>query len=200
VTASAQRLAARIEKARSIEECHQIVRDMLSIAKKAKKDRSSRRRDRTTRAPDLKPTKGQRAATKAEKRRAVYDVVDTRASGYCEACFLEKCAAPGVSRDHFWGRAREESVESVWKLCFACDRAKTENKPTRIWWLEKFRAHAVNHRYWEQAAKCSNTIGYELAQHPEHAPTVPVRLVTATNPCRYGASVCSHAQCQEVSR
>jgi Fic family protein len=122
VTASAQRLAARIEKARSIEECHQIARDMLSLAKKAKKDRSSRRRDRTTRATDLKPTK---EAAKAERsdRLALLRMraLDRRSDGACEFC--ETALATELHHLLSGGlRRHREELSTVAMICGECHR------------------------------------------------------------------------------
>jgi hypothetical protein len=122
------------------------------------------------RHPEVGAAKARKATKKEgarERRRRVYAEVDARSCGYCESCWIQfgKRAA-GTSRDHFWGRAREESTESVWKLCADCDHDKTNNRPARIWWLALFLRHARAHEYDAQAAKAAAAIEYERAQHP----------------------------------
>ena len=93
-----------------------------------------------------------------------------RAQGCCEACGSRR--GPALHWDHFWGRGREESVESSWMLCAYCDHAKTESKTdhghSRIHWLDLFASHCQLHGYVEQLAKTARAISLELAQHPEH--------------------------------
>ena len=108
-----------------------------------------------------------KAETKAARRALVYAAVDERSRGFCESCHLDVVASQGSSRDHFWGRAREESAESVWKLCATCDHDKTLNRPNRKWWLGKFRRHAAAYGYLEQVAKVDRMVALEIAQHPE---------------------------------
>jgi hypothetical protein len=68
--------------------------------------------------------------------------------------------------DHFWGRAREESVESCWMLCPRCDARKTENKPSRAQWLINFGQHCASYEYRGQIEKVDAALSLELAQHP----------------------------------
>lgn len=132
--------------------------------KRAKAKRIKERGPRSTPRPQEGPTK-------AEHRRDVYAAVDARSHGCCESCWVEThTQIPGVSRDHFWGRAREESVESVWRLCATCDHDKTNNRPNRKWWLGRFRRHAMLHGYAEQAEKVDRAVALEIAQHPEKKP------------------------------
>jgi hypothetical protein len=79
----------------------------------------------------------------------------------------ERCGRPAHERDHFWGRARDESVEGSWALCVLCHRAKTENRPSRWYWLWSFGAHAARLGYREQWEKAGRAKALELAQHPE---------------------------------
>jgi hypothetical protein len=154
VTASAQRLAARIEKARSIEECHQIARDMLSIAKKAKKDRSSRRRDRTTRATGR--TKEDRVAEAAElyaydRGQAFARAGRTQADpARCEFHYDNgiRCPDFGDDPDHVLGGAsRSDSerlgAEGLMILCRQHHDMKHASTPTRGYWLDQAEAHAL---------------------------------------------------------
>jgi hypothetical protein len=170
VTASAQRLAARIEKARSIEECHQIVRDMLSIAKKAKKDRSSRRRDRTTRAPGR--TKAQRRASKKEHRSEVRAACVQRSDGECECC-----GGPGATEMHHLIsgglRSHREKPETCAMLCGFCHR---EWHRGGIAIIEAVGEWAQRHGYHEAEVEC----GRRIAKINEARATVPVRLVVGS--------------------
>jgi hypothetical protein len=100
------------------------------------------------------------------KRVAIRREVIKRDTGCC-SCGID----PGTELDHFWGRGREESVESCWMLCTDCHRAKTDNDPKRIDWLWWFKAHCDFHGYREQAMKCDRAIALERGQHPQPAPT-----------------------------
>lgn len=104
-------------------------------------------------------------ASAKESRSATRAAVVERAGGCCEACGVRRGAA--LHWDHFWGRAREESVESTWMLCPRCDREKTDNDPSRLRWLVLFLAHVELHGYAEQAVKAEGAIALERAQHPE---------------------------------
>jgi hypothetical protein len=101
--------------------------------------------------------------------------VAARAGGCCENCGARRGKA--LHWDHFWGRAREESVESTWLLCPRCDREKTESwddrakKHNRIAWLLRFGTHCFLHRYTDQIAKLDTAMALEHAQHPQ--PAVP---------------------------
>lgn len=89
---------------------------------------------------------------KARKTMAVYDAVATRAAGMCE-CGCDRAlgdvlsfyAAPEM--DHFWGRARAESVETCWMLRAECHRDKTNNRPDRREWLGRFAQHCLRYEY-----------------------------------------------------
>lgn len=69
-----------------------------------------------------------------------------RAKGRCEACWGWLVADEG-HLDHFFGRARAESVENCWALCDKCDTAKTASKPSRAEWQRKFIRHATRYGY-----------------------------------------------------
>jgi hypothetical protein len=100
-------------------------------------------------------------------RSAVRAMVAARSGGKCEACNAN--AGESLHWDHFWGRAREESVESTWMLCPRCDREKTDNYPTRAYWIGLFRQHCQGHGYGIQEDKCRRALSLQHAKHPEHA-------------------------------
>lgn len=100
-------------------------------------------------------------------RKAVRKACADRAGGCCESCGTRRGEA--LHMDHFWGRAREESVESCWMLCARCDREKTENVGGRVEWLRRFGAHAALHGYREQETKVDAALALERAQHREIA-------------------------------
>lgn len=111
----------------------------------------------------LRKAHGKRGA-KARKTMEVYDAVEQRARGVCE------CGCGGAfgsdldtmpEMDHFWGRAREESVESCWMLRAQCHREKTGNKPDRKTWLKKFYTHCVVFEYSGQLGKCIDKLESE---------------------------------------
>ena len=88
-----------------------------------------------------------------------------RGGGRCEACGVDPWR--GISMDHFWGRAREESVESCWMLCAGptgCDRQKTDNFPSRLHWVRLFGVHVALHRYSKQVEKTRNEEALLLLQ------------------------------------
>jgi 5-methylcytosine-specific restriction endonuclease McrA len=107
-------------------------------------------------APRAK-AKAFRAATKAAKKAKssarqqvwgdVYSAVATRSGGCCEACGEDEFVAP-LECDHFFGRARAQSVETCWMLCRGCHRKKTDGSPTSAWWFRRFieHAHALDYR------------------------------------------------------
>ncbi len=77
------------------------------------------------------------AATK--KLRAA---VCRRADGACEHCGQwVGLNGEGGELDHFHSRRVEESLETCWLLCVACDSRKTENKPSATYWLGAFIEH-----------------------------------------------------------
>lgn len=145
--------------------------DRLNAAKRARSQRV-----RVKAAPRLAANEAQRQ-TKRERRSEVRAAVVARAGGRCERILGEpghatgRCGAPGVEMDHMHGRAREESIESCWLHCVLCARAKTENRPSRAYWLWNFGQHAMAHGYDEQVAKVVRLLAVEDAQHPEHRRT-----------------------------
>lgn len=143
--------------------------DMARRAKGVLATRVVGRRDSTEwrRALKSKAKADAKAKSKAKKeaRREVREACVARADGVCEAC--SRWTGESLHLDHFHGRAREESVESCWMLCPRCDSEKTENRPTRIYWLRVFRDHAIRRGYAAQVHKCATLIRLEEAQHPE---------------------------------
>lgn len=106
-------------------------------------------------------------AAAASGRKDCRAIVAARANGCCEACGARR--GPALHWDHFWGRAREESVEGTWMLCARCDRSKTDNSPNRAFWLEAFGNHVRLHGFAAQEAKVDRALTLERAQHPENA-------------------------------
>jgi hypothetical protein len=154
--------------------------------------RTARSRRAAPRKAPGRAAKEAKRKTKAERRQEMRAAVVARADGRCECPVngpdgIERCPGYASEWDHFWGRAREESVESTWMLCGACHYRKTNNMPGRLAWLARFQFHAREHLYDAQAAKCAAAMALEQAQHPE-----PCKRAA----CLYGAAVCTHAQCQ----
>lgn len=87
--------------------------------------------------------------------REVRDAVYERAGGYCEC----GCAKPFVgfrgarTPDHFFGKARAESIETVWALRVDCHERKTLNEPSAEHWRDRFVLHCERHGYHEAAQK-----------------------------------------------
>ena len=101
---------------------------------------------------------GEVRATKTVRRS-----VARRARGRCEAT---GAAGPKLSMDHFFGRARSETVETCWMLSPAADFDKTNNIPSRRYWLLRFRRHAALHGYGRAIAMVDQQLALEQAQHP----------------------------------
>lgn len=84
-----------------------------------------------------------------ERLAVIRDECFVRASGVCEA----GCGRLGEEADHFFGRARAESFESVWWLCGACHKAKTNSRPNAAQWLTLFADHCDRHGFAREAAR-----------------------------------------------
>lgn len=112
----------------------------LRPSSKATRAKSARRQEKKA-----------RKATKREAFRDVRALVVERAEGRCECG--HHAPATGHEADHFWGRARAESVESVWLLNSLCHKSKTLNQPSRAHWLQLFANHCDRHGYATEAAK-----------------------------------------------
>jgi hypothetical protein len=118
-------------------------------AERCVQDTHAARERRLARSLPRRKAKAAARSVETGARRAVRQAVVTRAGGRCEACGTHVTAASG-ELDHFFGRARSESVETCWLLCpgaVGCHRSKTDNQPSRRWWLERFRRHAVLHGF-----------------------------------------------------
>jgi hypothetical protein len=101
--------------------------------------------------------------SKAGLRRRNRAACVKRADGQCEWCGH---SGGHLVWDHFWGRARDESVPGEWMLCLLCNHEKTENWPSHAEWLTRFRVHAGKHGYTAQIAKVDRALTLEAAQHP----------------------------------
>ena len=136
------------------EQGHEPARRLMASKERAKAEARRRSRARP-RAPDRKAAK---AEGKVRCRREVRDACVRRARGRCEQC--GDWQGPDLHLDHFWGRAREESVESCWMLCPGCHEDKTNNRPNRGEWLFAFGIHCKGLDYAEQVAKVEAAIAY----------------------------------------
>lgn len=116
-------------------------------------------RQSATRRKLAKP-KAEKRATKREARGAIRFVVFTRSRNACEACGLAFTGAQPAELDHFWGRARAESITACWMLCRCCHRRKTANQPDRALWLTRFAAHCDKHGYTNEAAKARRELSW----------------------------------------
>lgn len=107
------------------------------------------------RAVEVKPAIRKRRKEKEAKRELKREKfsrlrkqVEARAAGFCEcgcgASFWD--GDPGEA-DHFFGKARAESLDTVWLLSRACHRAKTDNNPSAESWLVTFIRHCDRHGY-----------------------------------------------------
>jgi 5-methylcytosine-specific restriction endonuclease McrA len=111
---------------------------------------------RTLRKPKEAKRKAKREA-RGEVRAAVMD----RAHGRCECCG----SGDGLLElEHFFGRARAESLETCWALCRACHRSKTDNDPSAAWWLKRFARHCEHYRYSEAEARARKRLAFVEAR------------------------------------
>lgn len=101
----------------------------------------------------------------ALKRTAIRDFVFARAEGRCEVRGDHwHCHKPATELDHFFGRARAESVETCWAICATDHRNKTNNSPSAEGWLETFAVHCDRYGYREEAARARNRLAFVLAR------------------------------------
>lgn len=105
---------------------------------------------------------------KTGARRALRTAAVTRAGGRCEATGVD-LPARTLELDHMFGRARSENIETVWMLSPDAHQDKTENRPSRRWWLERFRRHAVLHGYGRAIPMVDQLLALE-PQEPARAP------------------------------
>ena len=133
---------------------------LQSRAEKLVQDHQAARGRRLARSlPRRKAAKAGRAE-RTGARAALRAAVFSRAAGRCECCGLEITTRSG-ELDHYFGRARSENVETCWLLCRTCHGEKTENRPNRRWWLERFRRHAVLHGYGRAIAMVDQQLALE---------------------------------------
>jgi 5-methylcytosine-specific restriction endonuclease McrA len=113
-----------------------------------------------TRRTLRKPKEAKRKA-KREARGEVGAAVMDRAHGRCECCG----SGDGLLElEHFFGRARAESLETCWALCRACHRSKTDNDPSAAWWLKRFARHCEHYRYSEAEARARKRLAFVEAR------------------------------------
>jgi len=77
-----------------------------------------------------------------------------RADGSCECgCRRSFGGSIGsrVTLDHFFSRARAESLETVWALREDCHRNKTDSRPSAKRWHLAFITHCERYSYHEAA-------------------------------------------------
>lgn len=79
----------------------------------------------------------------------IRNAVNARAGYLCECgCGRWFRGVGGAAQlDHFFGRARAQSVETCWRLREDCHFNKTNNSPSAGYWLEKFIEHCRKHGY-----------------------------------------------------
>ena len=95
-------------------------------------------------------------ATKREETAAIRDAAIKRGEWCCEACGnMFGVNLRPAQLDHFFGRGKAaQSIQNCWALCPNCHRAKTDNKPSAEFWLERFAVHARKHGYMAEVLRC----------------------------------------------
>lgn len=107
-----------------------------------------------------KPTKQRKKSDRTERRAEVRRLVMERAKGHCECCGI----SDALELDHFFGRARSESVPTCWALCPGCHRAKTLNRPDAAFWYQAFSYHCEPHGYQDAANMARNRLAFVEAR------------------------------------
>lgn len=99
------------------------------------------------RSEEKRAAKEARNAVTSRVRAAVW----ARSGGRCESCKAYLGHLPGDGHlDHFRGgasRRASNTVEGAWRLCLACDDDKTNNRPSRRYWVVTFAQHGRDHGY-----------------------------------------------------
>jgi 5-methylcytosine-specific restriction endonuclease McrA len=101
-----------------------------------------------------------RAKTKRDESAGIRALCMLRAAGRCEHCGYVAPDWEPLELDHFFGRARVESVETCWMLCRGCHRRKTNNDPVPSVWLELFAFHAEKHGYSDAARRARDRLAF----------------------------------------
>lgn len=83
---------------------------------------------------------------KREERGEIRDRCVSRSEGRCENPDCRRSATElyPAHWDHFFGRARAESVETSWMLCPDCDHLKTHSDPDAAAWYRRFLRHLAD--------------------------------------------------------
>lgn len=82
-----------------------------------------------------------------------------RARNVCECGCGRYINAEQGHLDHFFGRGKVAQTEAnCWALTIFCDHRKTNNDPTRAYWLRKFIAHAEKHGFGPEAERAAAAI------------------------------------------
>lgn len=111
-----------------------------------------------------KEAREEKRAAKREATRAVRAAVLERARGQCECGCGRPFVLGGPELDHFFGRARAESVQACWALRSDCHHRKTTATPSAEAWFERFRAHCIRYSYWAEAKRAASRLAYVEAK------------------------------------
>jgi hypothetical protein len=97
----------------------------------------------------------------------VYNEVESRAAGHCEQCghSFGVGLKDRATLDHFEGRARSETIETCWLLCWNCHSAKGLNDPSAAYWMVRFCIHAKKHGYLETLERTLKRLEFKVVQH-----------------------------------
>lgn len=110
-----------------------------------------------------KQVRASKKKTKREETSAIYDEVAERADGACELCDEAFSELDPPEFDHARGRSRaRQSAKNTWLIHRGCHRAK-HNGPAEEWLVE-YRAHAHNHRFWDEERWADRRLAYVRAR------------------------------------
>lgn len=121
--------------------------------------------------------KVEKRAKKKDELAEIRMEVWARSDGRCESCRQPfRTYGYGAGElDHFFGgsgrRLEKQSVFNCWRLCRPCHQQKTENRPSRWWWVKQFQSHC---QIFMRGATLSDIADGYLAAMSEAESLLPV--------------------------
>lgn len=101
-----------------------------------------------------------------EETRQIREACGLRSGGNCEACGSMLSDFNPAHMDHFFKRAKvPQAVENCWLICLTCDRAVTDNNPSRARWLNTFYDHCEHHGYQVEAQRALTDLNTAVTKH-----------------------------------
>jgi len=105
-----------------------------------------------TRIVTRKTAKADKRAKRKSDDALIRSWIIGRSAGTCENC--GKWGGETLQVDHFFGRSRDRSLSGCWALCVDCHFEKTNNRPSRAIWIQRFMFRAIALGHKPAVAKC----------------------------------------------